>query len=371
MNILLNFQKKNVSAFLASRPPDAKPINLDHVHFIKRNCFLPAPEETKYDRIHVGCCCPESHILILYDMLNPNGILVTPFGDKLVKSTKMENGDIKTETLVSVRYSDLTLPSDAEIKEAQKQIAIAKANQITVPQTSIHTQFANLVNNKHFSDFMFVVEGKKLHVHKLLLQLRSEYFRDMFSSGVVNGEIEIKDCSYDVFVEFLKYLYQDHCETSCQLLQLGKKYHVDGLVLKVRTEYFRRMFSSGLRESQSNRIEIFDCTTNVFIDVLRFIYTDTCAINDDNCIPLLEQANFFQLDRLKAICECYWFDNINVHNAASVLQVADRFNALQLKNFAMEFIFSHIQDVVKTDAWRDLDPSLVSHILIASVQRSK
>jgi len=237
----------------------------------------------------------------------------------------------------------------------------------------------------------------------------------MFSSGVVNGEIEIKDCSYDVFVEFLKYLYQDHCETSCQLLQLGKKYHVDGLVLKiegkdttgcsliddldklvnsplfsdvtfcveqhhlpahklvleVRTEYFRRMFSSGLRESQSNRIEIFDCTTNVFIDVLRFIYTDTCAINDDNCIPLLEQANFFQLDRLKAICECYWFDNINVHNAASVLQVADRFNALQLKNFAMEFIFSHIQDVVKTDAWRDLDPSLVSHILIASVQRSK
>jgi len=54
-----------------------------------------------------------------------------------------------------------------------------------------------------------------------------------------------------------------------------------------------------------------------------------------------------------------------------VLQVADRFNASQLKDFAMEFIFSHIQDVVKTEAFGELDQSLVSHILIASVQRSK
>jgi len=143
------------------------------------------------------------------------------------------------------------------------------------------------------------------------------------------------------------------------------------LILQVRTEYFGRMFSSGLRESQTNKIEIFDCTTTAFSDVLRFIYTDYCAVNDENCISLLEQANFFQLDRLKAICEQYWFDNIHVTNAASVLHVADRFNASQLKDFAMEFIFSHIQEVVKTEAFRELDQSLVSHILIASVQRSK
>jgi len=130
-------------------------------------------------------------------------------------------------------------------------------------------------------------------------------------------------------------------------------------------------FSSGLRESQSKNIKIVDCTTAVFADVLRFIYTDSCAVNDLNCISLLEQANFFQLDRLKAICEQYWYENINVINAASVLQVADRFNASQLKDFAMEFIFSHIQDVVKTEAFGELDQSLVSHILVASVQRSK
>jgi len=44
-------------------------------------------------------------------------------------------------TLVSVRYSDLTLPSDAEIKEAQKQIEIAKATKIVIPQMAIREQF--------------------------------------------------------------------------------------------------------------------------------------------------------------------------------------------------------------------------------------
>jgi protein-L-isoaspartate(D-aspartate) O-methyltransferase len=414
---IIEFSKKNIAGFLASRPADAPPLTLDHVHFFKRNCFLPSPDEIKYDRIHVGCCCPESHIQFLYDQLKVGGILVTPFGDKLIKAVKQENG-IKTETLVSVRYSDLTLPSDAEVKEAQKQIAIAKANKIVVPQTAIRDQFRNLVDNQQFSDFMFIVEGKPIYAHKLLLQLRSEYFRDLFSTGECKM-MEITDYTYDVFKEFLKYLYADNClinENSEQLYKLAKQLHLDALIcriegkdatgctlideldklvgsnlysditfvvegsvavpahrliLEVRTEYFMRMFSSGLRESQSNKIEIFDCTKSVFRDVLRFIYTDHTTVNDENCISLLEQANFFQLDRLKAICEQYWYDNINVNNAASVLQVADRFNASQLKDFAMEFIFSHIQDVVKTESFQELDQSIVSHILIASVQRSK
>jgi len=168
---------------------------------------------------------------------------------------------------------------------------------------------AKLVNNKDFSDVTFVVEGKEVPSHKLILELRSEHFRCLFSSG--------------------------------------------------------------LRESVSRKIEIHDCTEAIFLDVLKFIYTDYCEVNDENCISLLEQGNFFQLERLKAICEQYWYHNISVTNAASVLQVADHCNAKQLKDFAMEFIFKNIREVVQTQAFKELDPSLVSAILIASVERAK
>eukprot|EP01124_Arcella_intermedia_P021945 TRINITY_DN3166_c0_g1_i1.p1 TRINITY_DN3166_c0_g1~~TRINITY_DN3166_c0_g1_i1.p1 ORF type:complete len:580 (+),score=70.41 TRINITY_DN3166_c0_g1_i1:34-1740(+) len=418
---IIEFSNQNIKNFLASRPKDAPPIDLSHVHFFKRNCFLPDPEETKYDRIHVGCCCPESRINYLYDLLKPDGILVTPFGDKLIKATK-KNGQVTVETLLAVRYSDLTLPSDAEIKDAKKLLDIAKANKIIVPQTVIREQFRNLVDNPIFPDFVFIVEGKKVMAHRLLLKLRSKFFVDYFSRPDAADFLEISDtnCKFHIFTEFLRFIYSDNCmitdENVDQLRFLANRFEilpllakVDGkempgctlidqfeklvgseefsdvsftvegtksipshkLILAVRTEYFHRMFNSGLRESQTNNITIFDSTAENFKIVLHFIYTDHCTVTSENCVDLLELANFFQLDRLKAFCEKYWFDNINVSNAAHILSIADRFNAVQLKDFAMEFIFSHIQEVVVTDSFKELDQSVVTSILIRSVQRSK
>jgi hypothetical protein len=319
------------------------------------------------------------------------------------------------QTLVSVRYSDLTLPSDAEIKEAQKQIEIAKATKIVIPQMAIREQFKLLFDSKNFHDFVFIVEGQKVFAHKLILQIRSEFFREKLTSD----SFTVPNCSLAVFQEFLRFFYTDQCNinqsTLSELSSLAKEFHfvalmnyiqnqdspglslihcldslvnnksftdiafdVDGtvipahkLILQVRTEYFHRMFSSGLRESQSNLIRIFDCSPNVFIDILKFIYTDSCFISEENCNLLMEQANFFQLDRLKAICENYWRDNLNVNNACSIIQIADRFNATQLKDFAREFIFSHIQEVITTESFKELDQVLVSQILLAAVQRSK
>jgi len=259
---------------------------------------------------------------------------------------------------------------------------------------------------------IFIVDGQRVFAHKLLLQIRSEFFRD----NLKGDEFVVSNCSPDVFQEFLRYFYTDNCILfSDELMSLARQYHFEALIaklegrdasgltlihcleslvnsvffqdisfdvegtiipahkliLRVRTEYFNSMFASGLRESQQKIIRIYDCTPQVFIDILKFIYIDSCSISEDNCNSLMEQANFFQLDRLKAICENFWIGNINVQNACSLIQIADRFNAIQLRDFAREFIFSHIQEVITTEGFKELDQTLVSQILLAAVQRSK
>jgi len=314
-------------------------------------------------------------------------------------------------TLVSVRYSDLTLPSDAEIKEAQKQIEIANATKIVIPQMAIKEQFCLLFGSQNFHDFIFFVEDKQFKAHKLILQIRSEFFRDK----ITGDSMVIPNCSAAAFQEFLRYFYTDNCNLTytTELLYLAKEYHFESLInklegrdsitlihsldhlvnnkafsdigfkveetiipghkliLQVRTEYFHSMFSSGLKESQSNIITILDSTPAIWIDILKFIYTDTCTITEENCNSVMEQANFFQLDRLKAICENFWIGNLNVNNSCSIIQIADRCNATQLRDFAREFIFSHIQEVITTEGFQELDQVLVSQILLAAVQRSK
>jgi len=131
------------------------------------------------------------------------------------------------------------------------------------------------------------------------------------------------------------------------------------------------MFSSGLRESRKEKISITELPHDVFIEVLRFIYTDNCNITDDNVPDLLSASNYYQLDRLKALCELYWYNDMDASNVAHFLYIADRYNANQLKNYAMEFIYSNIKEVVKSEAWKELDPDLVSYILIKSVERGR
>lgn len=249
---------------------------------------------------------------------------------------------------------------------------------------AIREQFKLLFESQNFHDFVFIVEDKHIKAHKLILQLRSQFFRDY-----VGDQLVVPNCSAILFQEFLRYFYTDSCDVtqSAALLNLAKEFQFEALmtelegqvtskvtlihvldslvnnqvysdinfdvegtiipahklILKVRTEYFHRMLSSGLRESQSKIIRIYDCSPPVFTDILKFIYTDSCVINEENCNSIMEQANFFQLDRLKAICENFWIGNINVQNACSIIQTADRCNATQLRDFAREFIFEKIQ----------------------------
>jgi len=83
---------------------------------------------------------------------------VTPFGDKLIKATKDLSGNIKVETITSVRYGDLVIPSEAEIKAAQLIIDRKKASTVIVPPNQLAQDFGRLVNCEEFSDVTFLVE---------------------------------------------------------------------------------------------------------------------------------------------------------------------------------------------------------------------
>jgi len=276
-------------------------LDFSNVEFVVRNCFLPFPNDMKFDRIHVGACCPESQIEKLYNLLKPNGILVTPFKDRLVKVMKDEKGNVKVESLMSVAYSDLIVPSEAEIKEAQRHLERIKAQTIIVPGSTYLGDFAKLVNNKELADITFLVEGKPIFAHKTILAARSEHFKAMF---------------------------------------------------------FR-----GLKESKDTEVTLADVQYDIFLDVLKYIYTDEASLHSpDRAIEIIGAANYFKLDRLKALCEHVIKESIEIENAAYILQVASRFESWQLKAFTMDFIMENYDKVSNTKCFDDLDKALLVEV---------
>eukprot|EP01126_Amoeba_proteus_P007613 TRINITY_DN12732_c0_g1_i3.p1 TRINITY_DN12732_c0_g1~~TRINITY_DN12732_c0_g1_i3.p1 ORF type:complete len:999 (-),score=186.64 TRINITY_DN12732_c0_g1_i3:152-3148(-) len=120
-------------------------------------------------------------------------------------------------------------------------------------------------------------------------------------------------------------------------------------ILVSRSEFFRVMFGSTLKESTKAEIEITDVKYNAFVQVMEFIYTDEIDTTDmtfDDALLLLSAANRYMLDRLKLICECFITKNIRLSNVSFIFQAADLYGAQHLRSASMHFIANHYQKMV-------------------------
>mmetsp|Transcript_22188 Transcript_22188/g.33883 ORF Transcript_22188/g.33883 Transcript_22188/m.33883 type:complete len:566 (-) Transcript_22188:509-2206(-) len=146
-------------------------------------------------------------------------------------------------------------------------------------------------NDEEFSDVIFLVEGRRVYGHRMVLSLVSDCFRAMFTSS--NGfreaseeEIEIPQCSYTAFMQMMEYIYT------------GKEPKIEIAVDNI---------TEGISKSINEAVE------------------------------LLELADQFFLDHLKQVCECILQPAVNTHTFEELIRVAQKTNAVQLEMICRHF----------------------------------
>jgi hypothetical protein len=141
-------------------------------------------------------------------------------------------------------------------------------------------------NNDEFSDVTFLVEGRRVYGHKMILSIVSDCFRAMFTTGFreseAGAEIEIPGCSYDAFLDMMNYIYT------------GK--------------------TPKLQAGMDGEIEV------------------------QRVVDLLEIADQFMLDHLREVCEQVLQPTVNSETVEYWLQVAQKTNASQLAAVCEHFL---------------------------------
>lgn len=208
----------------------------------------------------------------------------------------------------------MTVPKLIEMLTSKHVISIASYNEHTVAllnsdaniqKSVLHSSYKSdmrkLINNDEFSDVVFIVEGQAIHAHRAILSARSEHFRAMFASG--------------------------------------------------------------MRESREETIHLQQLRLPVFLALLEFMYADNVTGNPHIAIELYAAADLYTLDRLKKICEALVHRAINVDNAATFLQAADELNCDRLRHICVSFIVRHFDTVTKTQGFANLSRDLILEIL--------
>lgn len=146
---------------------------------------------------------------------------------------------------------------------------------------SVRQVMSEFLNKEQFSDVTFIVEGRRLHAHRILLILVSDYFRNEFACGMRESfepEIVIEGISYATFSGLLEFLYTGKLEVA-------------------ETHSTDVCFLMGLLRAADQFC--VDCVKQICEEHL------SCLVDAENVDVVLEEAERFQANQLRRHCE--WF----------------------------------------------------------------
>ena len=133
----------------------------------------------------------------------------------------------------------------------------------------------------------------------------------------------------------------------------GRSLHAHQFILFARSEDFRRMFTSGYRESTDSMIHIHDVRYDVFLCVLSFLYTGKPREDiEELAEEVLGASNLYSIDPLKRICVDLMKRSICIENVASILRAADTYQVTLLRQQCIQFMVEHFGEVVRSEGFQ-------------------
>ena len=110
------------------------------------------------------------------------------------------------------------------------------------------------------------------------------------------------------------------------------------------------------QESVANTVSLPDIDADVLKELLIYMYTTESPNIKKHASSLLYQAEKYQLEHLKILCELRlsYDRHLEVDNAARVLILTDVCNAEKMKQNALLYISEHGEEVKQTEDWNDV-----------------
>ncbi|XP_072044831.1 kelch-like protein 32 isoform X2 [Amphiura filiformis] len=143
----------------------------------------------------------------------------------------------------------------------------------------------------------------------------------------------------------------------------GKRIHAHRAVLAVHSEYFRAMFTLGMMESRTKEVEMHNTTHTALSAAIEFMYTGAFLIWQEDLKDVLSTACMLQLDSLIELCRVELTNYLDVSNCLGMYKFAEIFSLAQLQDKAEDLIKRCFYSVVKEEEFVELDAALLAKIV--------
>jgi len=166
-----------------------------------------------------------------------------------------------------------------------------------------------------------------------------------------------------LFMQNLKEMLHNPEFSDVTFIVEGRQIYAHKIILSRRCEHFAAMFRSGMRESHESTIEMPNVSYDVFMLVLEYLYTDSVKIEVDYAIEFYLLADLYQISRIKEMCILVIKRNLSSENAAKLLQASHDAHCQILKDICMEYIVVNFDFISKSEDIKVVSHGLLLEIL--------
>lgn len=110
-------------------------------------------------------------------------------------------------------------------------------------------------------------------------------------------------------------------------------------------------------------LELPSWTPKAFSHLLEFLHCGAADVECGTVLELMQLADYFQVDELKAHCKGFLSENLSAETVATLLAEAVRFNDDQLRAKCKEFFLANARVALQSSAFCDLPEEILMELL--------
>ncbi|XP_076391790.1 kelch-like protein 5 isoform X2 [Megachile rotundata] len=159
-----------------------------------------------------------------------------------------------------------------------------------------------------------------------------------------------------------KYLHKQQL-TDVILIAGNRRFPAHRLVLSAGSEYFAAMFTSSLRESAQNEVELKEIDGDALWALVCYCYTGCIELREDSVETLLATARLLQLNPVVKACCQFLRKQLHPSNCLGIRMFADTQGCTDLLDHAHAYTTKHFMEVTKNQEFLLLSASEVAKLL--------
>jgi len=116
-------------------------------------------------------------------------------------------------------------------------------------------------------------------------------------------------------------------------------------------------------ESHSSEIEIKDTKASMFKAFLEYVYLGQTVMNEELALNMLDLAEKYLIDDLKAACESCLQKLLTLDNCFKIFETAYFYDAMSLKKWTLFFFQMNLKKIMEQKDFESLPKMTYLHVL--------